>query len=281
MAVFSYHINRRLSVDSRISSYRLPTGSAMAKIRQLESYYFHFNDHARTIGFDPDAEGSGAPAPRRIGMIAQALEQVEPTLVKPIEVAQDESGTQYYGIDYQTLNAMCIDALNELNERADAIKTQLGMPIETYPEIHTYIPEQMPQYEITSITCNPQNGVEGSVATWTVTGTNLPDGLPIPFKLRGTFNHLDISLNEDIEHVNTTTLNIHDPSFMTEEDIFHNGMAWGWLVAKDGEASITLNYIKDNTIEGTEEIRMELGEKDGWLKPINTSITATATISDS
>lgn len=281
MAFFSYPVNRRLSVDGRITSYRLPTGSAMSKIRQLESYYFHFNDHARTIGFDPDEENTGVSAPRRIGMIAQALEQIEPTLVKPIEVAQDETGTQYYGIDYQTLNAMCVDALNELNKRADVIKTQLGMPIETYPEMHTYIPEQMPQYEITSITCNPQDGVEGSVATWTVTGTNLPDGLPIPFKLRGTFNHLDISLNEDIEQVYRTSLSIHDPSFMNEDDIFHNGMAWGWLIAKDGEASITLNYIKDNTIEGTEEIRMELGERDGWLKPINTPITATATISDS
>lgn len=281
MAFFSYPVNRRLSVDSRITSYRLPTASAMSKIRQLESYYFHFNDHARTIGFDPDEENTGAPAPRRIGMIAQALEQVEPTLVKPIEVAQDETDTQYYGIDYQTLNAMCVDALNELNERADVIKTQLGMPIETYPEMHTYIPEQMPQYEITGIACNPQNGVEGSVATWTLTGTNLPDGLPIAFKLTGTFNHLDISLNEDIEHVETTSLSIHDPSFMNEEDIFHNGMAWGWLVTKDGEASITLNYIEDNTIEGTEEITMTLQPSDGWGKPINGPITATATISDS
>lgn len=279
--VFSYLSNRRLSADNRITTFTLPEGSAVAKIKQLESYYFRFNEHARTIGFDPDVDGTGAPAPRRVGMIAQALAEVEPALVKPIEVAQDDSGTQYYGIDYQTLNAMCIDALNELNTRADAIKAQLNMEVETYPT-YTYVPETRVDYEVTGISCNPENGVEGSVATWTISGRDLPEYLAIPFKLTGTFNYNDISLNEDVEHQVTTHLSLFDPETMNEENIAEHGMAWGWAVVKNGEAKITLNYIKDDLAEGTETITMEFPRPwDGWLNPLDTSITATATISDS
>lgn len=280
--LFSYSKNRRLSVDGRISTFILPEGSATDKIKQLESYYFHFNEHARTIGFDPDEDGSGAEAPRRIGLIAQALAEIEPALVKPIVVAQDNSGTQYYGIDYQTLNAMCLDALNELNTRADAIKTQIGMEVESYPT-HTYIPEvRVKDYEVTGISCNPENGVEGSVATWTISGTNLPDGLPIPFKLTGTFNYKDISLHEDPGHVNRNVLSLWDPETMGEDHVHDHGQAWGWAQVQNGEAKITLNYIKDDLVEGTETITMEFPrEWDGWLNSLDTSITATATISDS
>ena len=41
---FSYIGNRKWAGDSRFLNHEGPTGSALAKVRQLEAYYFYFNE---------------------------------------------------------------------------------------------------------------------------------------------------------------------------------------------------------------------------------------------
>ena len=41
---FSYLINRKWAGDPRFTNHIGPTGSALAKVKQLESYYFYFNE---------------------------------------------------------------------------------------------------------------------------------------------------------------------------------------------------------------------------------------------
>ena len=115
---FSYIGNRRWAGDPRFVTHEGPNGSALAKVRQLESYYFHFNELGKAFGFG-HVEDGGAEI-RNIGLIAQELAAIEPSLVKPMD---DEWTTYeddtYYWVDYEALNVLCLDALNELNVKAD------------------------------------------------------------------------------------------------------------------------------------------------------------------
>jgi len=280
---FSYLINRKWAGDPRFTNHIGPTGSALAKVKQLESYYFYFNELGQSFGYGQVEEG-GTPV-RQVGLIAQELMAIEPSLVKVMDEAWAEfENEDYYWVDYEALQILCLDALNELNERADNIKTQLNMPVETYPEIYSGPMPQLPSpnYSITGINVNPVNAAEGTTVTWNLTGTSLPEGLPVFFKLTGTFNYLDIS------HVSVGTEDRSNLNLWTDADAEDTGLlksdcgdAFGvFMVDSTGSASITMKYIKDNLAEGDETIIMTLWPKDGFGVATG-ELSTTATITDS
>jgi hypothetical protein len=279
---FSYIGNRKWAGDPRFVTHEGPTGSALAKVRQLESYYFYFNELGKAFGFG-HVEDGGAEI-RNIGLIAQELAAIEPSLVKPMDYEwttyEDET---YYWVDYEALQILCLDALNELNVKADNIKTQLGMEVETYPAIYSGPMPQLPsdQYEITSIDVTPVNGAEGTEVTWTLNGTNLPNKLSVAFKLTGTFNYQDIV--GVVEESNKSELIIADSSegFNIPEAKTELGDAFGSFVVNNGIATIKMLYVKDSEVEGDETITMTLlSGKDSFGKTLP-SISTTATITDS
>lgn len=280
---FSYIGNRKWAGDSRFLNHEGPTGSALAKVRQLESYYFYFNELGKAFGYG-HVEDGGAEI-RNIGVIAQELAAIEPSLVKPMD---DEWTTYeddtYYWVDYEALNVLCLDALNELNVKADNIKAQLDMEVETYPAIYSGPMPQLPsdQYTIDSINVTPVNGAEGTEVTWTLNGTNLPNGLRVAFKLTGTFNYQDIT--GVVEESNRSELIIADSSegFNIPEARAELGDAFGSFAVNDaGTATIKMLYVKDSEVEGDETITMTLlSGKDSFGKTIPL-ISTTATITDS
>jgi len=280
---FSYIGNRKWAGDSRFLNHEGPTGSALAKVRQLESYYFYFNELGKAFGYG-HVEDGGAEI-RNIGVIAQELAAIEPSLVKPMddEWTTYENDT-YYWVDYEALNVLCLDALNELNVKADNIKAQLDMEVETYPAIYSGPMPQLPsdQYTIDSINVTPVNGAEGTEVTWTLNGTNLPNGLSVAFKLTGTFNYQDIT--GVVEESNRSELIIADSSegFNIPEARAELGDAFGSFAVNDaGTATIKMLYVKDSEVEGDETITMTLlSGKDSFGKTIPL-ISTTATITDS
>lgn len=281
---FSYLRNRKWAGDPRFTNHTAPVGSALAKLKQLSSYYFYFNELGKAFGYGHIEDG-GAEI-RQIGLIAQDLAAIEPSLVKPMdeEWATYEDET-YYWVDYEALNILCLDALNELNIKADNIKTQLGMSVETYPAIYSGPMPQLPsdQYEITAINVTPVSGAEGTEVTWTLTGTDLPKDLTIPFKLTGTFNYADIA--GVVEESNKSELIIYDPikpGFNIPEAKAELGNAFGsFVVNNSGSATIKMMYVRDNEVEGDETITMSLLSGNDYFGKTLPVINTTATITDS
>lgn len=275
----SYEQDVKLAGDWRFGTVANPTGSAVDKIKQLEAYYFYFNELGQKFGFGREEVGHNV---RQIGLIAQELAAVEPSLVIPMDwLGQEE---EYYAICYDTLNALILDAVNELNTRADAIKTQLGMTVETYP---TYTPGpelQVPTYEITGITADPVNAPEGTTVTWTITGNNVPEGVVIPFRFDGNFNWEDITVpaqDLDSNGEATTYVYIWEPGTMTGEDLENEGRISGTVRWGTGNSvNVKLHYVSDGVLEGPETITMSLKANDSLLNPLP-NITATGTILDS
>jgi len=277
----SYRQDVKLAGDSRFGTVANPTGSAVDKIKQLEAYYFYFNETGKHFGFGRDNV-------RQVGLIAQELMAVEPSLVIPMDwLGEDAAGEgqgDYYAICYDTLNALILDAVNELNTRADAIKTQIGEAVETYP---TYTPGpelQVPNYEITGITADPVNAPEGTTVTWTITGNNVPEGVVIPFRFDGNFNWEDITIpTQDLDSSGkiTTHLYIWEPGTMTGEDLENEGRISGTVRWGTGNtATVKLHYVSDGILEGPETITMSLKANDSLRNPLP-NIVATGTILDS
>ena len=276
---YAYKMNIKFAGDSRFATVQNPSGSAVDKINQLETYYFHWNALGNDLGFGRVPEGVSAP--RQIGLIAQELQAVEPSLVTTMPNIED---TDYYRIDYTALNVLVLDALNELNARADVIKERLGMSVETYPERVNASYSPAPSYTINSITATPVNGVEGTDVTWRINGQGVPAGLIVPFRFDGNFNHNDITIPEQADGASVFKL---DPTIVYEDgtnqatDIDEEGILNGIVVwGNEDYMDIKLHYVSDNTLEGTEEIIMSLKSKDS-LQNTLPNLTATGTISDS
>ena len=255
-----------------------PMGSAMAKVRQLESYYFYMNSLGQEFGWDR-AEDHGGIVPRRIGLISQELQAVEPSLVRVMDWLDTDE--DYYWVDYEALNALLLDALNELNVRADAIKQQLGMSVtEQYanPQGIPAQPTNLPA--LVSLSATPVNGTEGSQVTWTVTAQNAYEGMRVFFKLGGNCNIDDITPGEGLSLWNVNA-HITAGNDIEGYDPDVNGWARGHFVfgADTQTATFVMNYVNDNTIEGTETITMTLVE-DARFPNYDGSISATATVSD-
>ncbi len=263
----------------------LPVGSATEKIRTLETYYFYMNELGQQFGWDRPEEFGGVQ-PKRIGLIAQELAAVEPSLVRIMDwLGEDED---YYWIDYEALSVLCLDALNELNARAEAVKAQLGMPAETYPTpvATTTITEVLPTNYQLSVT--PAISPEGTSSTWTLTADNVPDGTIVSFYLLGTANIWDVTADESAGLVANSWQDILDVRAQAEADGYVGladyepstmGWAFGKFVFTNGQAQVTLNYVLDTEKEEDETIIMTLNNIDSNNKGVPV-LTATATLTD-
>jgi len=86
----------------------------------MNGYYFYANELANEFGYDRVEEGQSAP--RRVGLIAQELQAIEPMLDKELK-----NITGYYSIKYTNLNTILIEAIKELDVRAEVAKNQAGL----------------------------------------------------------------------------------------------------------------------------------------------------------
>ena len=87
----------------------------------MNGYYYYSNELATEM-FGYDRMEEGVDKPRRIGLIAQELQLIEPALVHEMSHI---SG--YYTINYTHLNAVLIEALKELDVRAEAAAISAGL----------------------------------------------------------------------------------------------------------------------------------------------------------
>ena len=279
---FAYKQDIKWSAQHKTSAGITPMqGSAVDKVKTLEAYYFTMNELGQEFGWDRAVDNGGV-VPRRIGLISQELQAVEPSLVRVMDWLDTEE--DYYWIDYEALNGLLLEAIKELNQRADAVKTQLGMSVDTYPtpaETTSF----SPNVTVQSLTVDPVNGEEGNVSTWTLTVDGAYPGLKIPFGLFGdvTWDDLDVSLDEegypssmlvkpDVNSEGAQAVN-YDPSV--------DGFARG-IFAFDGTQNwcqVRIAYKLDNMTEPTETLTMKLMTPDSYGNPVN-QLTASATISD-
>jgi hypothetical protein len=112
--------------DERLKDIQGTITNALAKVKQMEAYYFYSNDLADRFGYDRVEEGEQKP--RRFGLIAQELEAIEPNLVELLDhLPTDEGQDGYYTINYEHLNALLIEAMKELEARAAIAETRAGL----------------------------------------------------------------------------------------------------------------------------------------------------------
>ena len=112
--------------DERLKTVQGVITNALAKVRQMEAYYFYSNEKADEFGYDRVEEGEQKP--RRIGLIAQELMAIEPNLVERLDhLPTDEGEDGYYTINYEFLNALLIEAMKELEARAAIAESQAGL----------------------------------------------------------------------------------------------------------------------------------------------------------
>ena len=253
-----------------------PTGSAVTKIKALEAYYFYTNSLAQTFGWDRP-EDVGSVPPRRLGLIAQELQLVEPSLVRVMDWL--ESDEDYYWIDYEALYVLCLDAINELNARAEAAKVALNItPAETYPA-RVSTTTLVPSASNFQLSVTPTVSAEGSQSVWTLTADNAPDGLCVGFKISGDCNQNDITCSDDAVLFYT----LDETEYIAgDDDVFDpivEGFAYGIFTFLNGTAQVTLDYVLDTEAEGDETIIMTMkpGDSKGGPGPVNVSATATIT----
>ena len=274
------------------SSISLPSGSAVDKVKALQAYYFYYNEAGHVQGFDrPEDVG---PAPKRLGLIAQELQAVEPSLVRPMtwlgEDAVGEGQGDYYWVDYDALYVLCLDAMNELNARAEAAKVALGMtPAETYPARATTT-TLAPKASNFQLSVTPTTGPEGSQSVWTLTADNAADGLMVTFKLMGECNHKDITCAD----ANVRLWTIAEEEFEEtvvgadgnvypkwgEYSVPESGWGNGVFTFSGGQAQVTLDYVLDNEAEGPETIEMTIIGPTSDGGDVEPGVTATATVTD-
>lgn len=275
------------------SSISLPTGSAVDKVKALQAYYFYYNEAGNLQGFDrPEDVG---PAPRHLGLIAQELQAVEPSLVRTMDWLQPDAAGEgqgdYYWVDYDALYVLCLDAINELNARAEAAKVALGItPAETYPARATTSTTGTPKASNFQLSVTPTTGPEGSQSVWTLTADNAADGLMVGFKLMGSCNHKDITCADEavklftiaeveFEQTGTGEDGTVYPKF-GEYSVPDMGWGNGIFTFSGGQAQVTLDYVLDNEAEGPETIEMTLVGPTSDDGDVPTGITATATVTD-
>ena len=268
----AYKQNVKFAGDPRFATVQDPTGSALDKVKALEGYYFYYNELGQDFGYGRAEEGHNV---RQVGLIAQELMAVEPALVVPMDwLGEDE---EYYAIDYVALYALILDAVNELNARADAAKIQLGMSVESYPAKYNGPMPQLTSYEFTSITASPVEGAEGTTVTWTLTGNNIPEGLVVPFRFDGNFNFNDITIPTQDEQ--STGVFMLEDTEENAEDIANEGQISGTFLMSGNSATVKLHYVSDGLLEGPETITMSLKANDSRGNALP-ALSQTATIVD-
>lgn len=269
------------------------TGSAVAKVKQLESYYFYFNEDGKAFGFDRPEDSPNGIQPKRIGLIAQELMAIEPSLVRKMDwLDLGPEDPEYYWVDYDAMYVLILDAMNELNARAEAAKVQLGMTpdvLATRAASTTIAPGPSNW----NLTVTPTSGPEGSQSIWTLSADNIADGTIVGFRLSGQCTLEDISCDTPEVYLNVRT----EESLALEKeeaeaagfggvDFDPETMGWatGIFTFSGGQAQVTLNYVEDGEAEDDETIIMHLksptwnGVKQGAGNFNVPSLSVTATI---
>ena len=278
---FAYKSDIKWSAQHKVAqSITSMQGSAIDKVKALEAYYFTMNSLGQEFGWDR-AEDNGGVVPRKIGLISQELMAIEPSLVRVMDWLDTDE--DYYWIDYEALNGLLLEAVKELNQRADVVKTQLGLPIDTYPSpVETT--EFNPNATVQTLSVDPVNGVEGNISTWTLTVDGAYQGLKIGFSLYGdvTWDDLDVTLDENEHPSSFLSKNINQE--LPEGETYDpsvEGFARG-VFTFDGTsntAQVSLKYALDNMVEPTESLIMKTHTIDSFGRT-QPELTATATISD-
>ncbi len=280
---FAFKVDIKPAAQHSLSSSIVePTGSAVDKVKALEAYYFYMNELGQDFGWDRPSEFGGVQ-PKRIGLIAQELMAVEPSLVRKmtwLDVEED-----YYWVDYEALYVLCLDAINELNARAEAAKVTLGItPADTYP-VRAASTTDAPRASNFQLTVTPTSGPEGSSSVWTLTADDIADGTEVGFKLTGTADIYDVTCATEGAQWNVMTVEERTTILETEEGYVkrpywneeRDGWCTGIFTFTNGQAQITLNYVADELAEEDETIIMTL-KTVGSNAVIVPELTATAVI---
>jgi hypothetical protein len=108
--------------DSRLKNILGEIDSSLNKISKLRGIYFTNNDTAKQLGIYTEG--------RKVGIIAQEVQQVLPEAVKPAPFDINEQGTSisgenYLTVQYEKLIPLMIQAINELNHKVETLEAKV------------------------------------------------------------------------------------------------------------------------------------------------------------
>jgi len=115
------------SVTQNVSDKRLKNNlgnieNSLEKISKLNGIYYTYNDTAKQLGIYTEG--------RKVGIIAQEVQQVLPEAVKPAPFDIKEQGTSisgenYLTVQYEKLIPLMIQAINELNHKVETLEAKV------------------------------------------------------------------------------------------------------------------------------------------------------------
>ena len=275
---YAYKVDIKPTAQHRLSSSIVESsGSAVDKIKAVETVWYKFNELGGQMGFPLDST--------EMGLIAQDLMAVEPALVRPMWWLGSDAagpGESFYFIDYACLNVLVLDAMNELNARAEAAKIQLGMTPDTLATraTSTTLPPAASNFQL-SVTNTTTDGVNRSV--WTLTADNAVDGLVCGFKISGNCNLANFTSNERVRiYYMSDELLLSDETIAEGFNPTLEGRCFGTFVFDEDEngnvsAEAVLDYTIDTELTGAQNITMTMKEGDSKNGP-GPQGTITATV---
>jgi len=98
--------------DDRLKTKLGNIENALEKLRTLNGFYYEANEVAQALGYD---------VKREVGVSAQQVQAVLSEIVVPAPI--DE---QYWTVRYERLSALIIEAIKELADQVDEIKSKLN-----------------------------------------------------------------------------------------------------------------------------------------------------------
>jgi hypothetical protein len=108
--------------DKRLKNIESNIPNALEKLLQINGVYYTENELAESLGFNNKG--------RRVGVIAQEIQEVLPEVIKPapfdrISVnGQDvsKSGQEYLTVQYEKIVPLLIEAIKELSDKVDKLE---------------------------------------------------------------------------------------------------------------------------------------------------------------
>jgi len=98
--------------DERMKTRMGNIENALDKVRQLSGFYYHGNETAAALGYDTDVA--------QVGVSAQEVQAVMPEVVAPAPV-----DANYMTVRYERLVPLLIEAIKELDQEIQNIKSKL------------------------------------------------------------------------------------------------------------------------------------------------------------
>ena len=107
------------SSDVRLKDFKGPIENALDKVNKLSGHYYEWNDTAKNIDAEAFKEGL------EVGVIAQEVEQVMPEVVCTAPIVNIHNlDTDYKTVHYDKLVPLLIEAIKELKNEIEEIKTK-------------------------------------------------------------------------------------------------------------------------------------------------------------